>query len=215
MGTPAALFDFDGTITRSDSLLPFLASLVRWYPNTLAGLPDLLAQVSAYFLGRATGVDVKTAALRLVCRVARTEREALLERFAEERLPGMLKPGGPARIAWHRAQGHRLILASASLELYLKPIAARLGFEHVIGTPGTLEPVPRVSGPNCLGREKVERLFEEPWFEEVDWARSWAYSDDLVDLPMLLLCGHPVAVDPSRALRRFALAQGWPITCWA
>ncbi|MCZ9342803.1 HAD-IB family hydrolase, partial [Streptomyces sp. TRM76130] len=44
-----------------------------------------------------------------------------------------------------------------------------------------------------------------------DLARCYAYSDSATDLPMLEAVGHPHAVNPDRALRREALARGWPI----
>jgi phosphoserine phosphatase len=39
----------------------------------------------------------------------------------------------------------------------------------------------------------------------------WAYSDSHTDLPFLEAVGHPVAVNPDRALRRIARERGWPI----
>jgi len=42
-----------------------------------------------------------------------------------------------------------------------------------------------------------------------DLAECWAYSDSRTDLPMLAAVGHPVAVNPDRALRREAARRGW------
>ena len=47
--------------------------------------------------------------------------------------------------------------------------------------------------------------------EGYDLARSYAYSDTAEDLPMLHLVGHATAVNPDRALRKEAAAQGWPV----
>ena len=40
---------------------------------------------------------------------------------------------------------------------------------------------------------------------------SSAYSDSATDLPMLEAVGHPVAVNPDRALAREARERGWEI----
>lgn len=47
--------------------------------------------------------------------------------------------------------------------------------------------------------------------EGIDLASSYAYSDSESDLPMLEAVGHPVAVNPDKALAGAARAQGWEI----
>ena len=46
-------------------------------------------------------------------------------------------------------------------------------------------------------------------------AESYAYSDSITDLPMLEAVGHPVVVNPDRALRKEAIARGWPILAFS
>lgn len=45
----------------------------------------------------------------------------------------------------------------------------------------------------------------------MDLAHSYAYSDSATDIPMLEAVGHPVAVNPDRALRKHAVDMGWEI----
>jgi len=40
-------------------------------------------------------------------------------------------------------------------------------------------------------------------------------SDHMSDLPLLLWADAPLVANPSAALRREALAQGWPVFDWA
>ena len=47
--------------------------------------------------------------------------------------------------------------------------------------------------------------------EGFDLAECTAYSDSHTDLPFLEVVGHPVAVNPDRALRRVAAERGWPV----
>jgi len=41
-----------------------------------------------------------------------------------------------------------------------------------------------------------------------------AYSDHVSDVPLFAMADEPVAVSPSRSLRRLAMAQGWRAVDW-
>ena len=55
------------------------------------------------------------------------------------------------------------------------------------------------------------RRFLEDLLQQHDLKQCTAYSDSINDLPMLEMVGSPVAVNPDRALRRHAKAQGWAV----
>lgn len=46
----------------------------------------------------------------------------------------LVRPMAERRIAWHKERGHRLVLVSASLDLYLEPITRELGFDDLLCT---------------------------------------------------------------------------------
>ena len=77
------------------------------------------------------------------------------------------------------------------------------GFDALLATP--IEPDGAIKR-NCKGEAKIGRI--EAWLSEngltADFASSCAYGDSKSDLPMLLLCGHPVQVNPKKALRKAA-----------
>jgi HAD superfamily hydrolase (TIGR01490 family) len=210
----AALFDFDGTLTRRDTMGPFLLWILKTNPASLWELPRLTALAVPYALGALSKESIKGAALRLWRRVGPQRRREILTEFYDYAIRPRLLPGGVARLQWHRSQGHLTVMVSASVDAYLELTAKRLGFERLICTRTELEPTPRVVGANCYGEEKVRRLRAEPWFDQVDWAASYAYSDHISDLPMLRLCGHPVAANPRPDLRRLARAEKIEILDW-
>jgi phosphoserine phosphatase len=88
-----ALFDLDGTLTRHDTLWPYLSGFLRQHPARLRRVPRLLPALLRYALGRADRGELKSAALRTVmggcmraqidawtaCFVARLLRDGLLE----------------------------------------------------------------------------------------------------------------------------------------
>jgi phosphoserine phosphatase len=61
----------------------------------------------------------------------------------------------------------------------------------------------------CYGDGKVQAL--RLALGEIDLRGAFAYADSASDLPLLRACGHPVAINPDRSLRRVARRSGWPI----
>ena len=212
--TIAALFDFDGTITRYDSMMTFILSLLSHSTNTWSQALRSLALCAPYALGLIKKEQLKSEIFQVYNCIPDAQRQLFLETFYQKRLQPMYYAQALDRIVWHKAQGHKLVLVSASADVYLEQVKNLLGFDHLIATRVELEPSPRVVGPNCYGPEKVTRLSQEPWYDQVDWPASWAYSDHISDLPMLIICGNPVATNPTKALRRHAQAQRWPVWEW-
>lgn len=88
------------------------------------------------------------------------ERTALLERSLANALWRQLRPAALARLEWHRQQGHRLVIVSASPRCLLQPIAQRLGVELIAtetSDPCSNAPI-QLHSANCKGPEKIHRL---------------------------------------------------------
>lgn len=157
-----AVFDFDGTLTRRDTLLPFLRYLLgdtQIARHALVLSPTLFG----YGLGLINnGVAKERVFMQCLSGMEIAELRQQGERFAETVLPHILRSEAMQRLAWHKQQGHRCIAISASLELYVRPWAQGAGFEEVIATQLEVQPDGRVTGKlagvNCYGHEKVRRL---------------------------------------------------------
>jgi phosphatidylglycerophosphatase C len=157
-----AAFDFDGTLTRRETLLPFLlytlgaAKVAR---HALILSPTL----AGYGLGLINnGIAKERVFVRCFAGMEMQALQQEGERFAALVLPGLLRQEAFQRLEWHKQQGHRCVVISASLELYVRPWALKAGFDDVIATQ--LETLPndrvsgRLAGANCYGAEKVRRL---------------------------------------------------------
>ncbi|HRE03597.1 MAG TPA: HAD-IB family hydrolase, partial [Ilumatobacteraceae bacterium] len=107
----------------------------------------------------------------------------------DETLVGLLRPDTSARLAWHQRQGHQVVLVSASLGAYLRPLAERLGLDGVLCTDGVVGADGRYTGDlrdgNCRGPEKQRRLAEWMFANGVADAPVWAYGDSTGDREML------------------------------
>lgn len=187
MSQPVALFDFDGTLTRRDSFLPYLRQLL--------GTPALflrLLQTSPVLLGYLGGWVANDRAKETLLRTCingwSLERlEQVAHDYARQQLPGLLRPEGMARLDWHRDQGHTCVLVSASLDLYLKPWAARQSFDGLLCSSLQVDDQGKVNGllagENCHGEIKVKLIRE--WLAGRDVGTLYAYGDTRGDLPML------------------------------
>jgi phosphatidylglycerophosphatase C len=187
-----AAFDFDGTLTRHDTLLPFLRFLfgdARVMRHALAIAPTLA--------GYGLGLIPNGAAKERVFAQCLTgmELDALrleAERFARLVLPGLLRHEALQRLDWHKRQGHRCVVISASLDLYVRPWAQQAGFSDIIathleaGADGRI--TGRLSGLNCFGAEKVRRL--EALLGGRDGYILYAYGDSRGDRELLALADH-------------------------
>ena len=159
-----AVFDLDGTLTRGDTLLPFLL-FVRGRLGFAARLPLALPVLAAMALRLLSRDRAKELVLRIFLRgLPRAELEERGRAFAAERMPGMIRPKGAEKLAWHLARGHRCTLASASPALYVEPWARAAGFDDVLATELEFGPdgraTGRIEGANCRGAEKLRRLEE-------------------------------------------------------
>jgi phosphatidylglycerophosphatase C len=192
-----AAFDFDGTLTIRDCVVPFL--------DRVAGRVGLVAGILKQPLALAGAVvhrdrdRMKAVAVR----AAFTGREAdavsaIGTEFAATVAGSWLRADTTARLAWHRQQGHHIVLVSASLGAYLHAVGKILGVDAVLCTEAIVGPDGRytgeMAGGNCRGPEKIRRL--ESWMGEIriSEAEVWAYGDSRGDRELLAAARHPFFV---------------------
>ena len=157
-----AAFDFDGTITTHDSLLPFLRTVVGTTRFCL-NLAKLIPIYMAYQLGTKNNHQAKQQLLHFFLQQQSYEQLlALGETFAQQYIPQIIRPESLPRLRWHQAQNHRCILVSAGLGIYLQPWAKSVGFDDLICTQVVVDANGftngDIDGVNCFGPEKVKRL---------------------------------------------------------
>ncbi|MEY2893909.1 MAG: hypothetical protein RJA98_3817 [Pseudomonadota bacterium] len=172
-------FDFDGTLTRGDSLLPFL-----WRHLGAGGLARALLLSSpwlaAFALRLIDNERAKTHLLRAaLAGRSLVEVEAWADTFARDHLPGQWTPWALARLRAHQAAGDCCVMVSASPDVYLRAAARSLGIPVLLCTELEIDAQGRLTGRmhsrNCHGAEKVNRLRE--WLG----ARAPADGQPLVD----------------------------------
>lgn len=191
-----ALFDFDGTLTRRDSLMPFLRH-VGGTPRFASGLLQMSPVLGAYALGRLPNHVAKERVLaHFLGGRALADVQRLGTTFAQERVPALLRADTQARLQTHLARGDVCVLVSASLDVYLQPWAAQQGFEAVLCSSLVSTRDGRVTGAldgaNCFGPEKVRRVLA--WLGTRVPEHITAYGDSRGDTEMLAMAHTPVRV---------------------
>lgn len=197
--TTIAAFDFDATLTRHDSVVPFLRSFIG-NGRLAAGLVRRAHRVLPA-LARRDRDALRSATTEVVLKgVSRAEIDRHAAESAARILADGLRHDTEARLRWHVGQGHRVLIVSASYEQYVALVGAQLGVEAVLATRVEFDDddvcTGMLQGPNCRAEEKVRRL--QQWMGASGITRAqatiWAYGDSNGDRAMLELADHPVWV---------------------
>jgi HAD superfamily hydrolase (TIGR01490 family) len=222
--TDLAVYDMDRTVTRRATYTPFLLHCaVRRAPWRLLLLPLVLLSMLAYaarLIDRA-GLKEINHGLLLGRRIHPSELQPLVESFADRQVASNIRPGARLAIGRDKAEGRRLVLATASYRLYADAIAQRLGFDDVIGTGSIIGLDERVrakiAGENCYGPAKLRMIAD--WVEASGLKGAHGhvrfYSDHVSDQPAFEWADEPVAVNPHGKLRQLAERRGWAIEDWS
>jgi HAD superfamily hydrolase (TIGR01490 family) len=219
--TDIAIYDMDRTVTRRATYTPFLIHCaIRRSPWRLLLLPFVLASMAGYVLKLLDRGRLKEINHRLLLGHNRhpSELKPLVESFADKMLATNIRPGAREAIATDKAEGRRLVMATASYRFYSREIAERLGFDDCIGTNSILGLDERVhakiDGENCYGPAKLRMI--QGWLASSGLTRGHVrfYSDHASDKPAFEWADEPVAVNPHDRLERLAKERGWRSEDW-
>ena len=210
----AAFFDLDKTIIATSSAFAFGKEFLHNGMITRQEAWDLYLSKAQYMLVGQSSEKMDSTRDALAQMVAGWEVDDI-QRITRETLREVVAPAiyAEARelIDAHRAKGHHVIIISASAKILVEPIAQELGVDTVVATEMAIENG-KLTGEitrYLKGDAKAEAVHQFAAEHGFDLDNSYAYSDSATDIPMLELVGNPVAVNPDRALKKHALANGW------
>jgi phosphatidylglycerophosphatase C len=185
------LLDFDGTLTKKDTLFEF----IRYYHGTLkfvAGFLLLSPMLVLFKVGLIANDRAKQITLQFFFgNIPANAFNKTCGDFAQKIVPTLIKSSALQLLKIERQNNSTLVVVSASPENWVKPwcdtqqllcIATRLEVKDNKIT-GNIE------GKNCFGKEKVNRIKEQ--FSLTDFKVIAAYGDSKGDREMLALAHEP------------------------
>lgn len=200
-----ALFDFDKTLSRGDSVVPFLLYCIR---RGMAPAGQLVKALHGYTLQRVRPEEIALAkewTFSFLHGRTKAEVDELARDFWRDVLMKRVFQPGAAEAARLRDAGYHVLVVSASASAYMNVLPEFLPADGVLSTICGVDADGRYNGrvgENCKGLQKPLRIAEYLAANHLtlDYNASRAYGDSASDAPMLSLVAKPVLVNPRPAL---------------
>ncbi len=212
-----ACFDLDRTLISEVSGMALVAT--AWKTRMIT-LFDVLRAIGLYLKYKSGLADpLETINSMTGWLKGKTEKEMndLCRITFNNVLYPSLFPEAREEILKHRSSDRKLIILSSAIDHICEEMSDTLGMDGCLcssleSTDGHL--TGRSSGRLCYGDEKLNRLTGYCKANGIKMQDVWFYSDSVSDLPVLLVAGNPVCVNPDRKLRIEARKRGWKILYW-
>lgn len=182
-----ALFDFDGTITTTDMYSKFLHFSGSKPRSIIAKLV-----LAPFFILYKIGLLPSTNMRRLASYTAFVGRRidelnVLGKRYADEVIPQFIREEARNKLDWHVKYGDKVVIVSASLDIYLRFWCAQQGFDLLCSEMEVRGD--RYTGfylhGDCTGANKAKFVLGK--YDLSDYQRVYAYGDTKEDMEMLKL----------------------------
>lgn len=209
------VFDLDHTLLTCNSSYEFGFFL---YQKGYFGWGNLIRCLSYYACHKWLGTSVESLHRQSFAALfkGRSDQQlrAYSQEFLDKRLTSMINPPILELLQEAQKQGHACVIFSGSPDFIIKPIARKWGIEqgsegtqYQVNERGQLSHVSRI----MEGTEKANAL--KSLLIELNFqpAEVTAYSDSILDLPLLQMVGKVVAVNPDAKLRQACHTYHWSI----
>ena len=210
-----AIFDLDNTILNGDSDYSMINYLID------INLLDKEAKLKNdsfildYQNGKLDFNEYTNFALKPYTGMTQKEINNVILPFVEKIIEPMINIFALKLLHEHYEKGHKILLASATNELIVKPIAKRLEIKNVIATKVEFADnkcTGKFTPPSALGTGKLKLV--ESWIKDNKYKTfkgATFYSDSINDLPLMEAVEFPKAVNPDAKLEKISIERGWPV----
>ena len=115
----------------------------------------------------------------------KTQLDKIAEEFAETVLPKIIRPIALEKISYHKTQGDKVVVVTASLDSWIKAWCEPLKIDFICSEPEVHEGMitGKLATPDCIGIEKVNRI--QAQYNLNDYEKIFAYGDSYRDNEML------------------------------
>ena len=218
MAGVTAYFDLDGTLLDASSEKSLTALLSKRRPWRI---PLGATMWSLGFIGNLLRARSVYDAARNRGHLALCNWETLRQLSSElvkSKLSDRVTKDALERLDWHREQGHRLVLVTATVMPMAQAMADHLGMDEVYGCgpeemTGIMSrsergwSVPRRKGKVPIVQEDAKSVGH-------DLADCWGYGNTHADSFFMSITGNPVAVNAEGSLKSLAKEKQWTQFEW-
>ena len=207
------IFDVDYTILKRPSAWYFLCEALNDGIISLSQIRYLPLAWMRYKIGH-PNMDFIEDVVKHLAGIEKNVLEQTAEACFERRMKPDIYTGAAKLIRGAIARGEKVLFASSSLFTLIRPL------EHFFGIEGSLASTLEFHDGKTSGRLAEDSLFGprkkiavETWCAEnhVNPDDVCFYSDSYTDLPLMRICGKPVAVNPDRTLAKEAYKHNWDV----
>ena len=183
-----AAFDFDGTITRKDTLIEFLrfaGGSAQLYAVLALNSPLLVMMKLKLYSNQKAKEKIFAHYFK---DMPVEQFDDLCRRFFEKKGQSLIYADAKAQIAKHKDQDDEVVIISASIENWVRHFADALKADTLLATQVEVQEgklTGRFLTVNCYGKEKVERLLSV--YPERENYCLIAYGDSRGDKELLQL----------------------------
>ena len=194
-----ALFDFDGTLYPHDSFTGFIFYALRKRHIVKRGL-QILPWIQAYYLNFYPAHRMRPKLYASMFKNSDAEEILKLAQDYAQQLIFKLNPKLLEQLIQHQELGHEVVLVSASLDLYLKPVCSYLNIDLICSEVEIK--AGKITGfyqtPDCSNQQKKIRILEK--YNLDNYAEIYAYGNSEEDEEMLSLANYPYLVGKNQQL---------------
>ena len=214
----AAYFDLDGTLLDGSSEKALISALLKRRPWRLPLTITMwtLRCAGSMLIGRGWYDSARNRGHFTMS--SWQELETLAQQIVTNNLSKKVSKAAKDRLQWHREQGHRIVLLSATIAPMAEAMGKELGVDQVYSS-GPSERKGRLSGSEKgwlvpRNKGKVPIVQKDAVDNGHNFSKCWAYGNSYADVHFMALCGNAMAVNPDARLKRSAQEHGWSTVTW-
>ena len=209
-----SVFDLDHTLVKVNTSYIFGNYLYR---TKYFSFKDMIYLVLCYFRHKKLGMSLQEVHSRIFDRIflgrSAVSMSNHLQSFLDVNLDHIINPTLLDRLRQAQKENHLVIILSSSPDFLVESIGSRLGVDISIGTSYQTNAQKYFSEISQVinGQEKADFILQLSTDRDVPLENVVAYSDSVLDLPLLETVGTAVVVNPDKKLRTIAQYRNWEI----
>ena len=203
-----SIFDLDGTLTKSDTYLPYLVGFLKRNPKRWLKASILPFAAVMFYLKIHDNQWLKTIFLKVI--LGGETKDNILawnKIFLDNLFTEGLREDIVTILKKRQNAGDIILLSTASLDIYVPDIQNWFSINHLICTNTLWQDdclTGELDGNNCYGLEKLARVKSYMRKHNISGEVS-VYSDHASDWPIMNYADKAYAVYPTKRMRIIAL----------